>query len=437
MGILDPFRRTSNKRPVIGSAGGVIPGGAPTTPDAIMRRTEDWQKRVLAMAGSVGEAKHAGRFVSNTTKKIRLVVTHEGVEVPILSEQLNELSMGRACMNLHYVGEVVLAYKYEGGRTRWACYGKRDFKQDGKKPLEVKGEDGKFRALDSGWKWFRVWRPDPSDMYAADSSYKAQLDTLEALYVHQLADAAIATSRLAGAGILYIPNDEFSDIPMVDGGEPEVGSQQHFEQRLRGAMTDSLRNRNAQDAFVPLTMFGSSEFADGIRHVLMERVDDAKGFNERMKGYAEKFGRGVDLPAEVITGMGETNHWAAWKVDQNTWSYYLEPLVEVPRDAILKNFIAPVALLLGFTGKVTIEIDATEVIVKPDRTDAALRAFGMGALSGEGLLFYAGFDPQYLHPFANDPKGAAATQPDGAPRMPSANFRGSEGQPVGDRNFQR
>lgn len=437
MGFLDNLRPRRSKRPVIGSAGGVIPGGSPTTPDAIMRRTEDWQKRVLAMSVAVPEAIHAGMFVSNTTKKVKLKVMHNGAEVPLLSDQLAELTMGRTCKNLHYVGEVILAYKYEGGRTRWKTFGKKDFEQDGKKPLKVRGEDGKFRPLDPGWKWFRVWRPDTSDQYAATSAYKAELDTLEAMYVHTLADAAIATSRLAGAGILYIPNDEFSDIPIEDGGEPEPGSQQHFEQRLRGAMTESIRNRSVQDAFVPLTMFGSAEFAEGIRHVLMERADDAKGYFERVEGYARKFGRGIDLPAEVITGMGETNHWAAWKVDQNTWSYYLEPLVEVPRDAILKNFIAPVALLLGYTGTVTIEIDATDVIVKPDRTDAAIRAYAAGALSGEGLLHYAGFDPQYLHPLANEQGGSSATQPDGNVRMPSANFRGSEGQPVGDRNFER
>lgn len=437
MGILDRLSPRRSKHPIISSAGGVIPGGAPTTPEAIMRRTEDWQKRVLAMSDAVPEAIHAGMFVSNTTKKVRFKVTHNGVEVPLLTEQLVEVKKGRTCKNLHYVGEVVMAYKYEGGRTRWKTFGKKDFEQDGKKPIKVRGEDGKFRDLDPGWKWFRAWRPDTSDQYAATSAYKAELDTLEAMYVHQLADAAIATSRLAGAGILYIPNDEFQDIPVLDGGKPEPGSQQHFEERLRGAMTDSLKNRDVQDAWVPLTMFGSAEFGDAIRHVLMERSDDAKGYNERMRGYAEKFGRGIDLPAEVITGMGETNHWAAWKVDQNTWSYYLEPLVEVLRDAILQNFIAPIALLLGFTGTIAIEIEATDVIVKPDRTDAAIRAYAAGALSGEGLLFYAGFDPSFLHPFANEPKGAAGTQPDGQVRMPSANFRGSEGQPVGDRNFER
>lgn len=437
MGLFDGINRKRSKRPVIGAAGGVITGGAPTTPEAIMRRTEDWQRRVLAITEVVPEAIHAGMYVSNTTKHVKLKVMVDGREAPILTDQLNELKLGRAAKNLHYVGEFVLAYKYEGTRTRWRGFGKKDFKQDGKKALEVRGEDGKFRPLDPSWRWFRVWRPDTSDHYAATSSYKSMLDTLEAMYVHTLADAAIATSRLAGAGILYIPNDEFMDSPMEDGGDPEPGSQQHFELRLRGAMTDSIRNRSAEDAFVPLTMFGSSEFAQGIRHVLMERNDDAKGYFERVEGYARKFGRGIDLPSEVVLGMGDTNHWAAWKVDQNTWSYYLKPLVEVLRDAILDNFITPVATALGYTGKIEIEVDATGVIVKPDRTDAAIRAYAAGALSGEGLLKYAGFDPQYLHPYANDKKGSSEVQPDGNVRMPSANFRGSEGQPIGDRNFER
>jgi hypothetical protein len=135
--------------------------------------------------------------------------------------------------------------------------------------------------------------------------------------------------------------------------------------------------------------------------------------------------------------MGDTNHWAGWKVDQNTWNYNLEPMVQIVVDALFKNFVEPVYLALGGRSEIRIVIDATAVIVKPDRTDAALRAHGMGALSAEGLLHYAGFDEQFIHPHANQPKVGTETQPDWSVRLPSANYRGSEGEPVGDRNVQR
>lgn len=156
-----------------------------------------------------------------------------------------------------------------------------------------------------------------------------------------------------------------------------------------------------------------------------------------MDAYRKRYGAGIELPEEVITGMGKTNHWAGWKVDQNTWSYYLEPLISIIGEALEKNFAQPVAQQLGSESDIEIELDATKVIVKPDRTDAAIRLFMAGALSAEGALEAAGFDVSQKADGSDQPRGANGTQPDGQVRLPSANFRGSEGEPIGDRNLQR
>jgi hypothetical protein len=203
-------------------------------------------------------------------------------------------------------------------------------------------------------------------------------------------------------------------------------------------MQDSLRHRNGDDAVVPLVMFGSAEYADAIKHVLMERRDDADAFASRINAYRKRYGGGIELPEEVITGMGDTNHWAGWKVDQNTWSYYLEPMGEISSEALDTNFITPIAEGLNIEGDIEVVIDPTRAIVKPDRTDAAIRLFSTGALSGEGALHYAGMDEKFIHPSANDNSaGKLGNQPDGQVRMPSSNFRDSEGEPVGDRNLER
>lgn len=437
MGIFD--RRINRKRPLTAASGSTIKGGSPATPDAILRRTQDWQRRVLSYQDSIPEIGHAGNFVENVMGKVSYLVLVDGEVEPTLTRLLKKFPSGRANRNMLLVGEYVTAYKYdkEEDKIRWKVYGKKDYEAEANRPLKVKGTDGKFRQLDDGWQWFRVWREDTSDQYEAWSSLKPQLDVLEALYVHQLADTAVATSRLAGAGILYIPNDEFVDMPDLDGGEPEPGSQAHFEMRLRDAMTDSLRNRSGEDAIVPLVMFGGAEYADAIKHVLMERPDDAEAFERRINSYRKRIGGGIELPEEVVTGMGDTNHWAGWKVDQNTWNYYLEPMGAISAEALFKNFIEELADALGISGEVEVKIDATQAIVKPDRTDAGIRLFAAGALSGEGALHYAGMDEKFLHPHANDPRSGTKTQPDGQVRMPSANFRDSEGQPVGDRNMER
>lgn len=418
------------------ASGGVIKGGSPATPEAIVKRTEDWQVRTLAYAKVVPEMRHAALFVNNTMSLATIDIDGDDRIARIMAPMLSSFPMGRVCRNLFLVGEIVVAFNIR--TQKWEAYGKEDFKYADKKPLEVKQADGKFRPLGNDWRWFRIWREDDSDRFRAMSCHEPMLDLCESMYLHQLADAAVAQSRLAGAGILFIPNDEFTDIPVEDGGEPEPGTQQHFEDRLRGAMAGSIADRSQQDAIVPLVMFGSAELADSIKHILMERKDDAKGFYERMSGYADRYGNSIDLPKEVIAGMGQTNHWAAWKVDQNTWQYYLRPLGQVVVDALTLRFIRPVAQELGSSSLITAKINAQEVIVKPDKTDAAIRLHSTNALSAEAALRETGFDPETdLHPLANQGNGSLGMQPDGAVRMPDANFRGSEGEPIGDRNVQR
>jgi len=426
-----------HRKALVAAAGGTIAGGSPANPDAIMRRTEDWQRRVVAYEKSIPEVGHASQFVDNVMGKVKLVVTVDGEVNEMLTAMLKRFPTGRACRNMFLVGEYITAFNFDKKTesVEWRVLGKDDYEYRPNKPLKVRDTAGKMIELPSGWAWYRTWRPDTSNMYQAWSTHQPQLDVLEALYVHQLADTAVATSRLAGAGILYIPNDEFVDMPDLDGGEPEPGSQAHFEMRLRDAMQDSLRDRKAQDAIVPLVMFGSAEYADAIKHVLMERRDDAEAYASRITSYRKRYGGGIDLPEEVVTGMGNTNHWAGWKVDQNTWSYYLEPMGEITTEAIDTNFMEPIAEALNITGEIEVKIDPTKAIVKPDRTDAATRLYAAGALSGQGALHYAGMDEKFLHPSANDPSGGAKTQPDGQVRMPSANFRDSEGETVGARSM--
>jgi hypothetical protein len=436
------FGNSRARRPIVASAGKLVKGGSPVSAEAMINRRKDWQKRVLHFADAVPEVGHAASYVCNSVQRVRLEVKGAGGLDQILTDMLVDYPIGRVTENLFLVGEMLVAYKPdedEPTNVKWKSFGKEDYAIQRDKLL-LRGKGGKMEEPDPELNLFNIFRMDRADRTKVWSTHKPMLDVLEAMYVHQLADSAIATSRLAGAGILYVPNDEMMDMPDVDGAdaEPEPGSQAHFEQTLRNAFADSIKNREVADAYTPLIMFGAAEYANGLKHLLTERVDNAEAYASRMRAYKERYGSGIDIPAEVVTGMGETNHWAAWKIDQNTWSYYLRPMVEMSTDALLRNFIRPVAAELGVpeNAPLRIELDPTDVIVKPDRTDAAIRLFSVGALSAEAAVKAAGFDPADVAPNADAPR-SVGEQPDGMPRMPGANFRGSEGQPIGDRNFER
>jgi hypothetical protein len=33
----------------------------------------------------------------------------------------------------------------------------------------------------------------------------------------------------------------------------------------------------------------------------------------------ERLAIGLDMPPEVLLGLGDSNHWSAWQVDEQTW----------------------------------------------------------------------------------------------------------------------
>lgn len=399
MGIFDRFSQPDQPLiPVQAAAGQVVRGGSPATPKAVLRRQQKWQERVLVYADSVPEVSHASDFVAKTTGRVMIEVQDGSpANEAVIANQLEHFPLGRAGELVFLVGECLVMFKYDRmeSHTVWKVLAPGEYQiPERNKPLKIKGKSGRMEEVGPEWRYFRIWDPCRRDRFAATSPHRAMLDLLESMYVHQLADAAIATSRLAGAGILFLPNDLAPSMPRTSSGRPEPGSMEEIIENLSGAMVESLRNRSSEDAYVPFMLTGDGEYGAMIRHILMERADDADAFASRMEEYAKRYGRSVPLPMEVVTGMGPANHWTAWKVDENTWSYYLAPLVDLILSALNEKFADPLAATLGDPGAtVTLHADPKNVIAKPDRTDAAIRARQLGILSAEATLRAAGFDP--------------------------------------------
>lgn len=432
MGIFD--RGNEQGRPVQAAAGGIVRGGNPARPDAVIRSQREWQRRVLTFADSVPEVAHASSFVHHTTDRVRFEVEGSNASSEQLTDLLDGFDLGRAAELVFLVGEILVMFSQPEeamGRVEWKVLapGEYRYKND-RKGLEVRTAKDKFEELPGNWSYFRIWRRCRQRGYEATSSHRAQVDLLEALYLHQLADSAVANSRLAGAGILFVPNDLAHSAPRTRDGQPEDGSLEQIIDNLVAAMRDSLRDRTSEDAYVPFMLTGDPESSQALRHILMERADDAKAFAERMESYSKRYGRTVELPKEVVTGMDSANHWTAWKVDENTWSYYLEPIARLVLDGIAESFIRDVdeRLVPGRRSMATISIDPRDVVAKPDRTDAALRARQLGILSAEAALKYMGFDP------ATDmePNEQIREQGFGGIRELPSRFRDSQGRASGE-----
>lgn len=382
------------------AAGDFHQGPAKIQADFMAKRYERWQERALDLIEAVPEASGASALIENTLNQVVLKVEGEGLDEADrkeLEEHLSRFDIGRAGMLIWQVGECYPMWTFDSeGDIEWEINSPLEIKAEtGKEPQKL-DPNNKFRDIRRDEKFFRCWKQDPKKKFHAWSPHRGLIDVMEAMYLHQLADTAVATSRLAGAGILYWPTD-LPSLPLKDG-RPEEGSREELQKQLMTAMQQSIRDRSSTDAFVPLVVFGDPSLGENFKpeHILLERPDNARAWAERMEAYAKRYARGVELPIESVEGMGPANHWTAWVIKEDKWRFYVEPIVNIIADALLKNYVKQV-LREGGKDKdviknVKVVADGTKLIEKPDKSDSAIKLATIGGiLSDEAIRRETGF----------------------------------------------
>ena len=111
-----------------------------------------------------------------------------------------------------------------------------------------------------------------------------------------LAEQALDTSRLAGAGILFVPNSiAFPDQLGVDEAR-DVTKSPTFR-RLARALIEPIGDRSNTDAVIPVVLTGPDDAGEKIKHLLLERKDDPEGWAKRRDSHLREIARAMDLPA--------------------------------------------------------------------------------------------------------------------------------------------
>ena len=103
---------------------------------------------------------------------------------------------------------------------------------------------------------------------------------------------------------------------------------------------------------------------------------------------------GVDMPPEILLGLGATNHWNGWQIDRNAITQHVEPLMGVIVDGIVDSYYRPALLAdqVPDADRYVIGFDVSELVNEPDRGPDAILLYDRGELSGEALRREHGFN---------------------------------------------
>lgn len=274
--------------------------------------------------------------------------------------------------------------------------------------VTLKIEDGStIKANPDDLVMIRVWRSHPARAWEADSPVRSSLPVLRELVGLTMHISAQVDSRLAGAGLLIVPQSAKKALAIA-AGLPEDSEEDLFTEALIEAMLTPIGDRSSASAMVPLVITVPDALVDSFQHLTFATPLDGEARNLREEAI-RRLALGQDAPPELLLGTAGMNHWGAWLVQEDVVTTHLEPPLALICDALTSQYLWPVLIEQGMTPeaahKFVIWYDVSDLVVRPNRSADALELHGRGAISDEALLHYLGFDP------GDAPETAASMDP--------------------------
>ncbi len=239
---------------------------------------------------------------------------------------------------------------------------------------------GSFEYRDGTDLLIRCWTPHPRRTSEPDSPTRSAIPDLREIEALRKREFAELDSRLAGAGLLALPDG--LDLPRGQDDPPGYAG---FQALLQRAMAASLRDRSTAEAMVPIMISGQADLLEKIRHItfwseLSEQIIPLR------KEAVESLARSLDIPPEVLMGLGSTNHWAAWAVSDEAINTQIKPVLLRIAAALTLGYLAPALEELGYDpGAYTYAFDWSELTVRPNRSADATTAHDRMLLSDEAV----------------------------------------------------
>lgn len=245
----------------------------------------------------------------------------------------------------------------------------------------------------------RIWRPDPENPELAMSPTRSVLPILGEIFRLTEHVAAQVDSRLAGAGILLVPSEITFPAPPVAEGEviaKTANTAEDLMAILQEAMAASIQNRSDASALVPIVITAPKDAIAAVQHMTFWTQLDGQAIELR-KEAIRRLALGMDLPPEMLLGMGTGNHWAAWQADESAIKAHSEPLLKIITTALGVGYLRPALRddpeFKDALATYSVKADTADMRLRPNRSKEALELYDRGVLNAVALRRETGFDP--------------------------------------------
>lgn len=386
---------------------------APKTAEAqFLRTTDAWQNEVWGYYNNLGEFNYGVWWLSNMLSRVRLRAARlkpdadepdietSGPAAELMMRFGGGVSgqaqlMKRLTVQLSVPGEGYLVGEEVGQgdkkREQWMI----------RSTDEIRSQSGTYYvmnelAVTSGQEWrkiadnsfvHRVWRPDDRFYHLADSPARSARDIMRELELVNRKIAAEYLSRLASAGLLALPDDIVFPVreEFADAANPLVS------EFIEIAAT-AIDKPGTASSVIPIPFTGPAESLAAIKHIDFTLKIDEK-IIEKRDSAIKRLATKLDLPAEILLGMGDVNHWGAWQLEEGALKTHIAPVAELICDSLTQGYLKPRLEASGEDAEDwVVWYDMSELALRPDRSTNAKDAYDRLEISGLALRRELGFD---------------------------------------------
>lgn len=385
-------------------------------------KTAEWQRESYRLYDVVGAARFVANTVANAVSRCRLYIAELDPDTgEVLGEADNPAlkpyvaspfgtgdrrreNVRLAALNLFVCGEyyqVGEGARGEGERDRWYVVSPFDFKKKkgggsgggllcdrppmyggGEAMLDPGSTDPRTNKPRPGRDVVgRVWTPHPMHSREADSPFRAAIPDLNILHTIKKRESAELDSRLAGAGILFVP-DSFN-LPGKDGNP---GTVQDLMDDLIEIASEVISDPSHPSSIIPYILKVPGEDIDKVKLLnFWSELSAALGdlSDRKIRALAQAF----DAPVETLEGAGNTNHWNLWRIAEETITTHYEPLLSRMADSITTLYLRPGLTTTTLNPEsFAYAFDTTPLRVRADRFGDAVKLRELGLLSDEATL---------------------------------------------------
>ncbi|QMU22064.1 hypothetical protein [Gordonia rubripertincta] len=302
------------------------------------------------------------------------------------NEPMVEQALKRYGQHLIFNGESLLLFTEKEGRIDWAPHA----------ASEITGDSPNFKLNDgittsnidpATQMLVRSWTPDPERSAMPDAPVVAVMPVARELIGLTKYVSAQVDSRLAGAGLLLLPQG-IESLMTPEADRPDDYS---FSDELTDYMVVPIRDRDSAASVVPFMAMVPPELVDKVKHITFDSPLDPH-MHERRQEAIRRIALGMDSDPSVLLGMADSNHWSAWAVDENEVKLGVAPILSTACHA-LTQVVQPLLGQMGVTDPEdhVVWFDTAPLDMRPDRSKDAKDLHERGAVSGETVRRETGF----------------------------------------------